>query len=203
MVYKIGLLGTHGTGKTILATQVEAELGRRGVTVMRLGETASNARKHGLPINEETTFEAQLWILHRWCADRILYSVPRLGMPIYETSIEDRGIDNYCYLENKFGENKFALSMVLSQLGLFPYDQLYQLPIVSDDIQDNGLRTIEPVFQKTMQDRIIDFLGKHQIEYTQLPIPENHDHLRNIWARIIVNDTLRALGKPEKYFMRE
>lgn len=201
-MYKIGFVGSNSVGKTALAILTAGELKRRGVEVERIEEAATDARKQGLPINEETTLESQLWILHSWCANRILYSVSRLGIPSPDVLIEDRGPENYCYLENKLGENKPALAMVLEHLNLFPYNKLYRLPIVEKATIDNGVRSGSQTFRNIMDEKIIQFLDKHHIPYTNLPLPEDHDPLRDIWPRIVVNETLQALGRSEKYHRR-
>lgn len=201
-MYKVGFIGSQGVGKTSLAILVEGQLKRRNVEVSRISETATDARKHGLPINEETTLPSQLWILHSWCAQDILDSVPRPGNPKYDVLLSDRGPENYCYLENKLGEYTPALNMILGHLELFPYDKLYLLPIISDEIKDDGVRSTNSEFRRTMQDRILAFLSRYNIGYTELPVPPDHDPLRDVWVKTVVNETLRALGRPEREMMR-
>lgn len=201
-MYKVGFIGSQGVGKTSLATLVAGQLKRRGVEVDRIGEAATDAKRYGLPINQETTLQSQLWILHSWCAEDVLYSVPRAGGPRYDVILSDRGPENYCYLENKFGENPYALNIVLGHLELFPYDKLYFLPIVTDEIQANGVRDTNPDFQRAMQDRILAFLSRYNIRHTELPVPPDHDPLRDVWVKTVVNETLQALGRPEREMMR-
>lgn len=202
MVYKIIFAGSNNTGKTNLATSVEMEIGRRSdLNIQSIREAAKNSKETGLPINEETTLASQLWILHSWCRDDILYSTDRPGRPKYDLLILDRGPENYCYLENKFGENPYALNIVLGHLQLYPYDKLYLLPIIDENIVDNGVRSTNPTFRQVMEGKITSFFEQYKLPYTPLPVPEDHDHFRDIWTKIVVNDTLCALGK-EKYLMR-
>lgn len=202
MVYKIGLISTHGTGKTSLKGLVEGELKRRKTETKSIDEMSTKAKERGLPINEATTLEAQLWILHNQFAYELLYSAPRPNGPNYEVLICDRGPDNYCYLERKFGRNEYALNMTLGHIKLWPYSRLYFLPIVDEEIAGNGVRSEDKIFQKEMDGMIRQFLIKHQINYEELPLPQPEDVFRDTWAKMVVNQTLKDLGKDEKYFIR-
>lgn len=203
MPYKISLVGTHGTGKTALAASVEGELKKRGVETRTIGEVSTKARERGLPINEGTTLEAQLWILHTQFAKELSYSDIENGRSRYEAIICDRGPDNYCYLENAVGENDYALSMVLGHLKVAPYSEIYLLPIVDcNDLTDNGTRSIDLEFQREMDDKIRSFLSEHNIRHHELAIPKADDNFRSCWVRTIVNDTLRALERPGELYLK-
>ena len=60
-MYKIAFIGSHGVGKTTLAYGLAARLKRRDFDLEVVVEVA---RRCPLPLNEETTVEAQSWI---WC----------------------------------------------------------------------------------------------------------------------------------------
>ncbi len=202
LVYKIGLISTHGTGKTALAGLVEGELKRRGIEAVAIREMSTRAREQGLPINEETTLPAQLWILHRQFAEELLYSQQRKTGHSYEVIICDRGPDNYCYLQHRCGDDPYALQLTLGHLTKFPYAKLYFLPIVEDAITiGGGTRSVNREFQLAMDQKIRDFLQEHQIEYTPLPRPQEHDNFRDEWVKIIVNQTLHDLGVPKTRHM--
>ena len=203
MVYKIGLVSTHGTGKSALAALVEGELKRRSLSTRVLREVATGASKIGLSINEATTKPAQLWILHQQFAQEIEHSQNGSNNPNYDVIICDRGPDNYCYLEKHHGEDQYALHMTLGHMELFPYSRLYLIPIVSDEIYvGEGVRSIDKGFQTEMDRVIREFLNKHQIPHTELPIPEDHDTWRDQWVKIVVNQTLKDLEKPEELYMK-
>lgn len=195
MVYKISLSSTQGTGKTTLATLVAGELKRRGVEARALAEMSTLAREKGLPINEQTTRAAQLWILHTQFAEELAYQA-RTAPPKYDVIICDRGIDNYCYLERRFGPDQYALAMTLGHVREYPYDQTYLLPIVNDSLDPGeGIRSTDKMFQQEMDQAIRSFFNTHRIPYQELPQPSPQDHLREEWVRLIVNQTLTTLGK--------
>ena len=194
MVYKIGLIGTHGTGKTSLAAIVSGELKRRQVEAKFISEIATQAKEKGLPINEDTTIAAQMWILHNQFAQELALGSHRYDRPNYEVLICDRGPDNYCYLENSLGHNDYALSMTLNHLQIAPYNQLYLLPIVNSKLEaGSGIRSIDQSFRNKMDQKIRGFLATHDINFKELPVPHQNDHYRNTWVRTIVNDTLQEL----------
>ena len=200
MVYKIGLISTHGTGKTALAGLIVGELKRRGISAIALKEMSTAAKERGLPINEQTTPETQLWILHRQFAEELLYSQERLGQQ-YQVIICDRGPDNYCYLKHRFGDDPYALQLVLGHLQKFPYAKLYFLPIIDAIIAQDGLRAINPEFQRIMDTEIRSFIATHSISCAELPVPQQEDAFRNEWVKIIVNQTLQDLDIAQQYWM--
>jgi len=65
---KIGMVGSHGVGKTTLCFEVAAALKRRNADLEMVREVA---RRCPLPINQETTVAAQEWILHTQIASEI------------------------------------------------------------------------------------------------------------------------------------
>ena len=178
MVYKIGLISTHGTGKTALAGLLEGELKRRGIGALALREMSTLARERGLPINEDTTLAAQLWILHRQFAEELVYHHHRQHAPNFSVLICDRGPDNYCYLRRRFGENAYALQLTLGHLKLFPYSRLYLLPMVGE-LENDGTRSLSHQFRLEMDTLIREFLQKHSLPFVELPLPAEGDLFRN------------------------
>jgi molybdopterin-guanine dinucleotide biosynthesis protein len=65
---KIAFMGSHRVGKTTLCFDVAARLKRLDMAVDLVKEVA---RACPLPINKETTLEAQAWILHTQIAEEL------------------------------------------------------------------------------------------------------------------------------------
>lgn len=204
MAYKIGLIGTHGTGKTALAALIAGELKRRGIEAKFIGEIATKAKEKGLPINESTSIKAQLWILHSQFAEELAYANQRKDRPNYDVLICDRGPDNYCYLEHNLGRNEYALQVTLGHLQIAPYSRLYLLPVVHTEIvAGSGTRALNPVFQKEMDQKIRRFLKEHTIAFIELPCPHQKDNFRDVWVQTIVNQTLKDLRYPEEFLIQQ
>lgn len=184
MVYKIGLVSTHGTGKTTLSYNIAGLLKERkdiDLSVEVIGELATYARKRAIPIDQKTTLEAQAWILHRQCAAELEAEIYK-----YDVAICDRTVfDNYCYLENAVGFKQNYLDMVRWHSKAHPYDCLFYLPIVGKFSPKK--RDPDQKFQKAIDERIVSFLSSEKIDYITLP-PE-----RRKWKSLVVQHTLKDL----------
>ncbi len=62
---KLGITGTHSTGKSTLITQLGIKLKERGFRVKCVSDLATEAYKSGFPILQNHTFESTLWIMSR------------------------------------------------------------------------------------------------------------------------------------------
>ncbi|MBO9463470.1 MULTISPECIES: AAA family ATPase [Stappiaceae] len=60
---KIGIAGTHSTGKSTFLEQLDARLSTEGVTIGRVDDLATAARDRGFPILTQHNFESTLWIM--------------------------------------------------------------------------------------------------------------------------------------------
>ena len=63
MAYFLGIAGTHSTGKSTFIDGVERHAKDRGISVLRISDTATKCQALGFPILENHTFESTLWIL--------------------------------------------------------------------------------------------------------------------------------------------
>ncbi|NEA48432.1 AAA family ATPase [Streptomyces sp. SID10815] len=68
---RIGVLGTHSTGKTTLLKRIEMELLGHGVSVARTGRLARRAAGIGLPKTHQHTAASTEWIIAQGIADEI------------------------------------------------------------------------------------------------------------------------------------
>jgi predicted alpha/beta-hydrolase family hydrolase len=68
---RIGVLGTHSTGKTTLLKRIEMELRGHGLAVARTGRLGKRAAAAGLPKMERHTAESTEWIITQGIADEI------------------------------------------------------------------------------------------------------------------------------------
>jgi hypothetical protein len=60
---KIGIAGTHSTGKTSFLRELKARLDRRDIAATQLPSLAHSAQSRGFPILREHTYESTLWII--------------------------------------------------------------------------------------------------------------------------------------------
>ena len=127
---KVALIGTHGVGKTTLAYEVCTGLKKAGHNVELVTEIA---RCSPFPVNEATTLEGQLWILHAQIAAE-LEAAQRARYVICDRAV----LDNYCYLVNKCGRQP-QLEPWLEQW-LESYGLLVGVPLVAQPLLVESFR---------------------------------------------------------------
>lgn len=174
---KIAFMGTHGVGKTTLCYELAAALKRLDHSVDLVKEVA---RRCPLPINRDTTRDAQQWILHTQIAEEIALE------PAFDIIVCDRAVlDNYAYLVNAAGRQPSLESLVAAWMGT--YHLLVKVPVMAPPRYD-GTRDVSVTFQ-TAIDRLIDDLGEeYGLSCLRLPGDD-----RSAWVPIV----LRALSLPD------
>lgn len=173
---KIAFIGSHGVGKTTLCYDLASRLKRQDRAVDLVKEVA---RSCPLPINQDTTLEAQAWILHTQIAQEIA------GVAQNDIVICDRSVlDNYAYLVHQAGRRP-ALDALVSEW-VRTYDGLFKVPILDAPTFD-GKRDVSRTFQQRI-DSVIDELA----EAFQVPCHRLDPGDREGW----VNTVLLASGLP-------
>jgi GTPase SAR1 family protein len=143
---KIAFIGSHGVGKTTLCFDLAARLKHLDFAVDIVKEVA---RSCPLPINQETTLEAQAWILHTQMAHEIIAGAQ------FEVVVCDRSVlDNYAYLVHQIGRQPAYDALVCSWVKT--YSALFKVPVLQAPSFD-GTRAVSGAFQ-TEIDAVIDDL---------------------------------------------
>jgi Thymidylate kinase len=174
---KLAFVGTHGVGKTTLCYDLAAQLKRLDLGVELVKEVA---RRCPLPINEDTTLDAQAWILHTQIAEE-LEAAAR-----YEAVICDRSVlDNYAYLVHRVGRRPDLDALVGSWIG--GYHALFKVPVMSAPSFD-GMRAVSRTFQLEIDATIDRLLGEFCV-----PIVNLDPAAREGWLGIVMG----ALGLPK------
>ena len=169
-------MGSHGVGKTTLCFDVAARLKRLDMAVDLVKEVA---RACPLPINKDTTLEAQAWILHTQIAEELAAAAR------YEVVVCDRSVlDNYAYLVHQTARRPEYDGLVRSWME--SYDALFKVPILHPPSFD-GIRDTTGTFQEEVDgviDQLLDALG---VAHHQLDAED-----RDGW----VDHVLRTVGLP-------
>ncbi|NOT09831.1 MAG: ATP-binding protein [Gemmatimonadales bacterium] len=143
---KLAFIGAHGVGKTTLCFDLASRIKRLDRAVDIVKEVA---RSCPLPINRDTTLEAQAWILHTQIAEEIA------AASRYEIVICDRSVlDNYAYLAHSAGPRPEYDAVVREWVTT--YDGLFKVPVLQAPSYD-GMRDVSGDFQRDI-DRAIDRL---------------------------------------------
>lgn len=172
---KLALIGTHGVGKTTLAYEICSLLKKADHNVELVTDVA---RRSPFPLNESTSLEGRMWILHALIAKE-LEAGSRSVHLICDRSV----LDNYCYLVNRFGRER-RLEVWLAGW-MESYSLLVQVPPMADGVPPGGYRSEHLEFQERIHDLIGEMLS-------QPPFSACHDRVlwldrrdRRVWGEII------------------
>lgn len=178
---KIAFIGSHGVGKTTLCFDLASRLKRLDLGVDIVKEVA---RSCPLPINEQTTLDAQAWILHTQIAQEVA------AANMYEAVICDRSVlDNYAYLVQRVGRRKEYDALVRSWVGT--YTGLFKVPVLQPPTFD-GTRAVSPTFQMEI-DAGIDRL----IAAFEVPVHRLDARNRPGWVEEVLEQSKLPLEVPQ------
>ena len=173
---QIAVIGTHGVGKTTLCFELAAALKRLDLSVDLVKEVA---RKCPLPINRETTDDAQNWILHTQVAEEIGLAGD------FDVIVCDRAVvDNYAYMVHATGRRPEIEPFIRHWMAT--YTMLVKVPVLAPPSFD-GTRDTSVDFQADI-DRLIDEL----LDEFELPRLELPGETRDGWVEMV----LAALDLP-------
>ncbi len=185
---KLALIGTHGVGKTTLAYEICSLLKKADHNVELVTEVA---RRSPFPVNEATTLEGQLWILHAQIAAE-LDAAARAPHVICDRAV----LDNYCYLVNKFGRQLHLEQWLAWWMNT--YSLLVAVPPLAEGIPADGFRSENLEFQQRIHELLADMLG-------QAPFYPLRDRVlwlerrdRRVWGELIFAATAPLLRPAER-----
>lgn len=175
--FKVAFIGSHGVGKTTLCYGLAAGLKSRDVTLEVVREVA---RRSPLPINQFTSVASQAWILHTQIAEELAADAHN-GVVICDRSV----LDNYVYMLVAAGPQEPLEPLV--DHWMTTYDLLLHVPIIEAPSAD-GIRALEPAFQRAVDDRLLTELKRRGLTVEYLD-----DGARDKWlgnAEALVLDRL-------------
>jgi len=185
---KIALIGSHGVGKTTLCFELAARLKRRHVDVDIVREVA---RRCPLPINQQTTVEAQEWILHS-----------QINAEIEATSghdvvVCDRSVlDNYCYMVHAAGTQKIWERFL--DYWLKTYELLVHVPPWVRPTYD-GVRAVDARFQEQIELLLEGMITARGLRPVRLDPDERDDWGARLEASLVpkLEPTLPLFSDPD------
>ncbi|HLW99360.1 MAG TPA: AAA family ATPase [Candidatus Acidoferrales bacterium] len=172
---KLALIGTHGVGKTTLAYEICSLLKKASYNVELVTEVA---RRSPFPVNEGTTLEGQLWILHAQIAAE-LEAAAHAPHVICDRSV----LDNYAYLVNKFGR-QYQLESWLSWW-MDTYSLLVGVPPLADGIPADGFRSENLEFQERIHGLIGELLDEAPFQKIRSHVIWLDRRDRRVWGELI------------------
>lgn len=153
---RIGILGSHGVGKTTLAKALSNEL-----HVTRIDEVARTVLSLGFELNDQATIQTQLlmWLGQLWeeqdleefVADRTL-----LDVVVYSNYMRAKLSPKELYFLNAIE--------ALTYQHMLSYSALIYVPIEFDP-EDDGVRSTDLEFQNEIDVLFKSYLNKFQLDY--------------------------------------
>ena len=124
------------------------------------------ARRCPLPINEETTLDAQAWILHTQIAEEMAAAAT------YEVVVCDRSVlDNYAYLVARVGRRPELDPLVGNWIRT--YNALFKVPVLEAPSFD-GTRAVSRSFQLEIDSTIDELISSFGVDIIPLdPLDRN------------------------------
>jgi hypothetical protein len=167
---KIAFVGAHGVGKTTLCFELAARLKWMDYRVDMVKEVA---RGCPLPLNKDTTLEAQAWILHTQIAREIETGIGQ------DFLVCDRSVlDNYAYMVERCGRGQPYDAMVKAWLR--SYALLAWVPVVTDPRWD-GVRDTDRTYQRRIDQVIAELVH----DFGAAPLRLDPDH-RGEWIDAVI-----------------
>lgn len=172
---KLALIGTHGVGKTTLAYEICSLLKKAEQNVDLVTEVA---RQSPFPVNQATTLEGQIWILHAQIVAELEAS-RRAPHVVTDRSV----LDNYCYLVNKFGRQPQLEPWLAWWMDT--YSLLVGIPSFEAGIQPDGFRSEDRAFQKRIHELLMELLASAPFDQLHSPVHWLEARDRRIWPERI------------------
>ena len=137
---KIGIMGTHGTGKTTMAFRLANEI-KGNCPSLNVAILPEVVRSCPLAINEQATIDAQLWIFHK-------QMITEIEMGDHDVLVCDRTIlDNLAYSKYNHHDKIVNDYLRIAIDWLKTYDKLYLLRPTCP-VADDGVRSVDADFQR-------------------------------------------------------
>ncbi|MEU2875976.1 AAA family ATPase [Streptomyces sp. NPDC007070] len=167
---RIGVLGTHSTGKTTLLKRIEMELRGHGVPVARTGRLARRAAGIGLPKMHQHTAASTEWIIAQGIADEI--AAVAQGAQVV---LADRApLDALAYLhaaveyraDHLHRREKERLRLLVSTQ--LPKYHLLLATVLDPDVPVDEGHDYEPRYRKLVDRHVHELLADDAVPHTRV-----------------------------------
>ncbi|WP_261386616.1 ATP-binding protein [Streptomyces sp. BK340] len=162
---RMGVLGTHSTGKTTLLKRIEMELRGHGLTVARTGRLGQRAAKAGLPEMQHHIERSTEWIITQGIADET--SVLALGAEVVVADRASYDAIAYWYAELEFrGDTAPPLERerlhALASTQLPKYDLLFAT-VLDESVAVNTGHDYDPRYRRLVDQHTHHLLAEDNI----------------------------------------
>ncbi|TFF88195.1 MAG: hypothetical protein EU549_03475 [Promethearchaeota archaeon] len=162
---KIGILGTHGTGKTTLGHTIMSYLKENHFIV---GWVSEIVRDRPAAVNDLSAFLSQYWVLN----SQINKEIERQSLN--KVIVTDRTVlDNFAYAKRSAAKNSISKKdlKVLEHIcknWAHTYDVLFYTQITKNPIEDDNFRSTSQQYQLEIDRMIRNIINEWNIEVVEL-----------------------------------
>ena len=162
---KVGVLGSHDTGKTTLGFSLCSRLKSKHLFV---GFVEESVRECPFPVNDMTNFLSQYWILNK----QINYEIEKHER--YNVIVTDRTtIDNFAYAlraarNGKISSDDLEILRIKAEHWAKTYNFLFYATIPKKRLENDGFRDTTKQFQLEIDKIIQDLIKEWKLEVTEL-----------------------------------
>lgn len=180
---KIAIIGTHSTGKTTLIRKLGYVLEAHGYEIKFLEELS---RKCPMPINEHTSFEAQLWIQTHQIREE-----HQLAQDNTVLLCDRSTLDNFAYLQRSSADKDLSEIEHTAADHMQTYDIIFKTYKLDIAAKEDGVRSTNDIFRDDIDTRILNLMATHDIPYHTLPASTDYnEHVQYILHTIQQHERL-------------
>ncbi|MFJ3140216.1 AAA family ATPase [Streptomyces sp. NPDC086843] len=190
---RIGVIGTHSTGKTTLLKRIEMELRGHGLTVARTGRLGKRAAAAGLPKMQHHTVQSTEWII----AQGILDETNAVAQGAEVVLIDRAAHDAIAYFEAAMAfraetppriERDRLLTLASTQLP--KYDQLFAT-VLDENMPVDTSHDYDAHFRRLVDDRVHRLLANDVIPHQRVTSdPDSQAHAVDVAVQRCLKEAL-------------
>ncbi|MFC8833341.1 AAA family ATPase [Streptomyces griseoincarnatus] len=190
---RIGVIGTHSTGKTTLLKRIEMELRGHGLTVARTGRLGKRAAAAGLPKMQHHTVQSTEWVI----AQGILDEINAVAQGAEVVLIDRAAPDAIAYFEAAMAfrsetppraERDRLLALASTQLP--KYDLLFAAVLDESMPVDTG-HDYDGHFRRLVDDRVHRLLANDGIPHQRVTSdPDSQAHAVDVAVQRCLKEAL-------------
>ncbi len=190
---RIGVIGTHSTGKTTLLKRIEMELRGHGLTVARTGRLGKRAAAAGLPKMQHHTVQSTEWII----AQGILDEINAVAQGAEVVLIDRAAHDAVAYFEAAMAfraetppriERDRLLTLASTQLP--KYDLLFAT-VLDESMPVDTSHDYDAHFRRLVDDRVHRLLANDVIPHQRVTSdPDSQAHAVDVAVQRCLKEAL-------------
>ncbi|WP_241826899.1 AAA family ATPase [Streptomyces graminilatus] len=177
---RIGVLGTHSTGKTMLLRRIEMELRAQGVAVERTGRLGKRAAAAGLPKMQHHTVQSTEWIITQGIADEIGAAARGVEVVLLDRAAHDAIAYFHAALDYRGGtvprlERERLLTLAATQL---PKYHLLLATVLDESLPVDTGHDYDARYRRLVDRHVHQLLDRDGIPHLQVTSdPDNQAHI--------------------------